>query len=70
MLMRDEVAPKELSYEGSDGIREEIEHFIECVQEDKTPLSSGTDGKKALEIALAAIDSIRSHHIVTISRSQ
>jgi myo-inositol 2-dehydrogenase/D-chiro-inositol 1-dehydrogenase len=67
LLMRNEVAPKEFSYEGSDGIREEIKHFIECVQKDKTPLSSGTDGKKALEIALAALDSIRTHQIVTVS---
>jgi predicted dehydrogenase len=70
MLMRDEDSPRDFNYEGSDGIHEEIKHFIECVQEDKTPISSGTDGKKALEIALAAIDSIRTQNIVTIGGSQ
>jgi predicted dehydrogenase len=69
MLMRDEVSPVEFNYEGSDGIREEIKHFIDCVQQDKTPISSGTDGKKALDIALAAIESIRQHTIIAIGGS-
>jgi predicted dehydrogenase len=69
MLMRADQAPEEYTYEGSDGIHEEIKHFIECVQEDKTPISTGTDGKMALEIALAAIESIRNHTIVAIEGS-
>jgi myo-inositol 2-dehydrogenase/D-chiro-inositol 1-dehydrogenase len=68
ILMRAETAPEEFSYPGSDGIREEIKHFIDCVQQDKTPISTGTDGKKALEIALAAIESIRTHSSVALDR--
>ena len=67
ILMRDEPLPEEHSYEGSDGIREEIKHFIECVQEDREPACTGTDGKKALEIALAAIESIQKHTIVNLT---
>jgi predicted dehydrogenase len=66
ILMRNEELPRDFNYEGSDGVREEIQHFIECVQEDKTPISTGVDGKKALEIALAVIESIRNHKIVTL----
>jgi len=66
ILMRDEPLPEEHYYEGSDGVREEMKHFIECVREDKEPISTGTDGKKALEIALSAIESIQKHKIVTI----
>jgi UDP-N-acetylglucosamine 3-dehydrogenase len=67
ILMRDEPLPEEHHYEGSDGVREEIRHFIDCVQNDKEPISTGTDGKKALEIALAAIESIRKHSVVTLA---
>ncbi len=38
-------------------LRNEIEHFIECVKKDKEPLVSGEDGKKAVEIALKLIES-------------
>jgi predicted dehydrogenase len=68
-LMRDEPLPEEHHYEGSDGVREEIRHFIDCVQHDKEPMSTGTDGRKALEIALTAIESIQKHTIMKIPSS-
>jgi len=67
LLMRDEPLPEDHYFEGSDGVREEIKHFIDCVQKDKEPLSTGTDGKKALEIALTAIQSIQKHSIVSLA---
>jgi predicted dehydrogenase len=66
-LMRDEPLPEDHYYEGSDGVREEIKHFIDCVREDKEPMSTGRDGKKALEIALAVIESIQKHSIVKLA---
>ena len=67
ILRREDPLPEDHIYEGSDGIREEVRHFIDCVQSPQEPLSTGTDGKKALEIALAAIDSIRNHKLVTFT---
>jgi predicted dehydrogenase len=67
ILMRDEPLPEDHTFEGSDGVREEIKHFVECIQGDKEPLCTGTDGKKALEVALAAIESIRKHTVVTFA---
>ena len=67
ILRREDPLPEDHIYEGSDGIREEVRHFIDCVQGGQEPLSTGTDGKKALEIALAAIESIRKHTIVTFA---
>jgi predicted dehydrogenase len=67
ILRRQDPLPEDHIYEGSDGIREEVRHFIDCVQGAQEPLSTGTDGKKALEIALAAIESIRKHAVVTIA---
>jgi predicted dehydrogenase len=67
ILMREDPLPEDHFFDGSDGVREEIQHFMECVRENKEPMSTGTDGKKALEIALAAIKSIQNHSIVTLS---
>jgi UDP-N-acetylglucosamine 3-dehydrogenase len=36
------------------GIKIELQHFIECIREDKHPLVDGKDGRKAVEVALAA----------------
>jgi len=40
-------------------IHGEIEHFAECVLRDKQPSVTGYDGKRAIEIALAIIESSR-----------
>lgn len=37
----------------------EARHFVECIVENKTPVVTGTDGKKAVEGVLAANESIR-----------
>ncbi len=44
----------------------EDKHFIECINEDKAPLVSGVDGKKALEIALAAKRSLRENKPINL----
>ena len=36
----------------------EIEHFFECVLNDKKPLVTGEDGRRSLEVMLAAEKSI------------
>jgi len=36
----------------------EIRHFVECILEDREPVLTGEDGKKAVEIVLAATKSI------------
>ena len=58
LLWRNEDEVEEHNFEGSDGVREEIQHFIKCIQEDKEPLCDGIEGKKSLEVALAILESI------------
>jgi len=41
-----------------DAYLKEIQHFINCIVEDKEPIVTGDDGRKAVEIALAATKSI------------
>jgi len=47
----------------------ELNHFVECVRERKTPLCTPLDGLRALEIAQAATDSFFSGREVEVLRS-
>jgi len=66
ILMRDEPLAEEHEYPGSDGIREEMRHFVDCVRENREPACTGEDGKKALAIALATLESVKTHRPVTL----
>jgi len=44
----------------------EIQHFIDCVQNDKEPETGGEDGRYALECAWAAIKSFQTNQPVTL----
>jgi myo-inositol 2-dehydrogenase/D-chiro-inositol 1-dehydrogenase len=39
-------------------VKLEVEHFFECVREDRPPLITGDDGRRALEVVVAAEKSI------------
>lgn len=39
-------------------LKEELESFIECIQQDKKPVVCGVEAKEALEVALSIIDKI------------
>ena len=41
------------------GFPQEMEHFVDCVKNDKQPLETGEDGKIALEMIFAAYESVR-----------
>ena len=43
-----------------DAYTRELEHFVECVRSGATPRCTGEDAKRALKIALAAIQSVQS----------
>jgi len=66
IFMRDERIVEEHSFEGSDGIREEIRHFFECTEKDEEPLATGIDGREAVRIALKVIESIRKNEVVKV----
>src|SRR5215470_15787349 len=42
------------------GFPQEMEHFVDCVQNDKPPLVTGEDGRAVLEVIFAAYESARS----------
>jgi predicted dehydrogenase len=47
----------------------ELEHFADCVRNDKDPLVTGADGRAALEISLAAQRSAKEERIVELPLS-
>ncbi len=51
-------------------LRAELEHFIDCVKNDKEPLVSGEDGIAALRVALNAIDSYKSKKVINIDHKE
>ncbi len=44
----------------------ELCHFLDCVRENKVPLVDGNDGRRALEIALAAKQSSRDRQVIEL----
>jgi UDP-N-acetylglucosamine 3-dehydrogenase len=47
-------------------LKAELEHFVECIIEKKTPMVTGKDGYKALEIASAAMESSAKNTVVKL----
>ena len=48
------------SLDRNDMYMKELQHFLDCVRRCDTPIVTGEDGKRILEIALAAKESARS----------
>jgi predicted dehydrogenase len=64
-VWRDEIgALEEFRFEDAEGISGEIEHFVECVMDDKPPRVTGEDGRAALAICLAVKESARTNRPV------
>ncbi len=64
LLDRGKEEVEEYGYPGSDGVREEVEHFIRCIREDSEPICNGVEGRKSLAVALAILQSIDSGRVV------
>ncbi|MDD2439972.1 MAG: UDP-N-acetylglucosamine 3-dehydrogenase [Methanosarcinaceae archaeon] len=52
--------------EKSEPLMNELKHFISCVAEGKAPLTTGEDGKHALEVAQGAIKSYKEEKLIEI----
>ena len=45
-----------------------IDHFIECIINDKEPLITGEEGMKSLQIVLAALESNETKQIISLKQ--
>lgn len=66
VTIHDEKWIRNAKVEKAEPLQKELEHFITCIREGKTPLESGIDGKHALEVALSAIESYNSDNIIRL----
>lgn len=57
---------RDAKIEKEEPLKLELLHFIACMQHDKEPLVSGEEGKHALEVALAAMESARTGRVCQI----
>lgn len=57
---------KEAKVEKGEPLKKELEHFIGIVRSGGHPLITGEDGKHALEVALAAIESYKGGQLVSV----
>jgi UDP-N-acetylglucosamine 3-dehydrogenase len=62
----DEEWVRDAKIEKEEPLRREIEHFIECIRDDKEPLVSSQDGRYVLTVALAAVESSRTGKVCEI----
>jgi predicted dehydrogenase len=46
---------------------EEMKHILRCVDGDETPAIDGREGRRVLQIALAAKESARTHREVSVA---
>jgi len=53
-------------YEPADLYVQEIQHFVSCIEEDKEPICSGTDGLKAQEVMSAAYTSAKQNKVIAL----
>lgn len=63
MYSKDErgIHKKSLPIEKEEPLKKELEHFLDCIREDRQPLVSGIEGRAALKVALEIIEKICIH---------
>ena len=49
-------------------LKQELQHFVDCIVEKKKPLVTGEDGVRALEVATAALQSSAKNRAIQIKR--
>ena len=57
---------KEAKIQKREPLRNEIEHFVECVETGKTPITDGKAGLHVLKVALLAQESARTGKVVEV----
>ena len=55
------ISIKRLEINDIEPLRAEIEDFLDCIKNDKTPPVSGDDGRRALALAIGVLEKIEAH---------
>lgn len=59
LIEREKGEVEQYRFDQSDGVREEIRYFTDCLLFKQKPISGGHEGKKATQVAAAVLESIR-----------
>lgn len=57
---------RQAKVEKSEPLKNELNHFIDCISKGTCPITSGEDGKHALEVALTAISSYKNEKMIEL----
>ena len=57
---------EEIKFTKQEPLRKELQHFINVVRGNETPLVTGEDGIKALKLALAAVESYKTGSVIKV----
>ena len=57
----DKIKKEKVKIKKTESLNEELSSFIECVRTGKRPVVSGIEGRRALAVALAILEKIKSH---------
>lgn len=55
-----------IELEPNNAFVEELSHFFDCVRNDQQPLATGMDGRRSLEVVMAAFKSAETGQVVTL----
>ncbi|WP_175060124.1 UDP-N-acetylglucosamine 3-dehydrogenase [Thermococcus sp. 2319x1] len=66
LLIYNEEWIKEAKVDFREPLRNELEHFVECIEKGVKPLVSGEEGLHALKVAIKALESAKSARIVDV----
>ncbi|MCX9011802.1 MAG: UDP-N-acetylglucosamine 3-dehydrogenase [Candidatus Methanoperedens sp.] len=66
--LHDEGWIRKAKVEKSEPLRNELQYFIRCISKNEQPFPSGEDGKYALEVATASIESYRYDRAVKVRK--
>jgi len=62
-----EKGVNDIDIEKKEPLRNELEHFVKCILEDRDPVVSGEEGIQALKVALAAVKSYKMREVIEFS---
>ena len=56
-----QIVEEEINFSGDQPLQSEIQSFIDCVKQGKSPQVTGEDGRNALKVATMVEDAIKKH---------
>ncbi len=66
---KNRILKHSLPIEKKEPLKKELEHFIDCIQQDKNPIISGKEARDALKVALEITKKIKSNNTIPMAHA-